>query len=184
MAMRLTALARRGRRFLPLVRAWLALVAPLACGGGLADDGRGGALHVTGDSIGALSTAPGSAASRTLTESASPHAAEPAAPPRGFAASVGFRSRRQLEEHHARHGAEFGRISQAEYLRRAQALRDAPVGGDILELRRGDGSRSRFDRASGAFLAFDADGTIRTYFRPNDGEAYFRRQARRRGARE
>jgi pyocin large subunit-like protein len=39
---------------------------------------------------------------------------------------------------------------------------------------------SRFDRGSGGFVAFDADGIIRTYFRPNDGEAYFRRQARRR----
>jgi hypothetical protein len=63
---------------------------------------------------------------------------------------------------------------------RAQALRDAPVGGDILEIVRGiDGVISRFDRRSGAFLAADPDGTIRTFFKPNDGEAYFRRQARR-----
>ena len=49
----------------------------------------------------------------------------------------------------------------------------------MLELRRPDGSVSRFDRASGAFLAFDADGTIRTFFKPNDGERYFERQAGR-----
>ncbi len=67
-----------------------------------------------------------------------------------------------------------------EYLRRAQMLRDAPVGDGVLEVRRPDGTRSRFDRATGAFIAFDGDGTIRTFFRPNDGEAYFRRQARRR----
>lgn len=100
------------------------------------------------------------------------------------APSIGFRSLHLLQEHYAKHGAEFGDVSQGEYLRRAQALRDAPVGGDVVELRRGDGSVSRFDRASGAFLAFDADGTIRTFFRPNDGERYFRRQARRRAARE
>jgi pyocin large subunit-like protein len=59
-------------------------------------------------------------------------------------------------------------------------LRDAPVGGDIVEVvRQSDGVISRFDRGSGAFLAADPDGTIRTFFKPNDGEAYFRRQARR-----
>jgi hypothetical protein len=96
---------------------------------------------------------------------------------------VGFRSRDRLVEHYGKHGAEFGRISTEEYLRRAQALRDAPAGGDVLEVTRAtDGVVSRFDRATGAFLAFDADGTIRTFFKPNDGEAYFRRQAKRRPA--
>jgi len=93
--------------------------------------------------------------------------------------SVGFHSRAQLSEHFAKHGAEFGRVTQQEYLRAAQTLRDAPVGGNIEELRRPDGTTSRFDRSSGAFIAFNSDGTIRTFFKPNDGEAYFRRQARR-----
>ena len=93
--------------------------------------------------------------------------------------SVGFHSRAQLNEHFAKHGAEFGRVTQQEYLRAAQTLRDAPVGGNIEELRRPDGTTSRFDRSSGAFIAFNSDGTIRTFFKPNDGEAYFRRQARR-----
>ena len=93
--------------------------------------------------------------------------------------SVGFHSRAQLNEHFAKHGAEFGRVTQQEYLRAAQTLRDAPVGGNIEELRRPDGTTSRFDRSSGAFIAFNTDGTIRTFFKPNDGEAYFRRQARR-----
>jgi pyocin large subunit-like protein len=96
------------------------------------------------------------------------------------AEGIGFRTSTQLDEHFARHGGEFGNISRADYLRRAQALRDAPAGGDVLEIRRIDGVVSRFDRATGAFIAFDTDGTIRTFFRPNDGEAYFRRQARRR----
>ena len=93
--------------------------------------------------------------------------------------NVGFRSRAQLHEHFQKHGAEFGRITQAEYLRQAQRLRDAPVGADIEEIRRDDGTVSRFDRSTGAFLAFNRDGTIRTFFKPNDGEAYFRRQASR-----
>ncbi|MCC6242083.1 MAG: hypothetical protein IT353_04550 [Gemmatimonadaceae bacterium] len=93
---------------------------------------------------------------------------------------VGFRSRARLEDHYQKHGREFGRITQDEYLRMAQTLRDAPAGGDVMEITRvSDGVISRFDRSSGAFLAFDPDGTIRTYFKPNDGEAYFRRQAKR-----
>jgi len=92
---------------------------------------------------------------------------------------VGFRSPRDLAEHHAKHAAEFGGISEAEYLRRAQSLRDRPAGGSVLELVRADGVITRFDRATGDFLATDPDGTIRTFFRPNAGEAYFQRQAKR-----
>jgi pyocin large subunit-like protein len=55
-----------------------------------------------------------------------------------------------------------------------------PTSERIEELVRSDDVITRFDRAAGAFIAFDPDGTIRTFFRPNDGEAYFRRQARRR----
>lgn len=93
---------------------------------------------------------------------------------------IGFRTRQRFEEHFAKHGREFGDITAAEYLRRAQALRDRPAGGDVLEaVRPDDHVISRFDRASGAFLAYDPDLVIRTFFRPNDGENYFRRQLRR-----
>ena len=92
---------------------------------------------------------------------------------------IGFHSRDQLDAHFAKHGHEFGQVTRQEYLREAQLLRDAPVGGNIEEITRPDGAISRYDRTSGAFIAFDADGTIRTFFKPNDGEAYFRRQALR-----
>lgn len=92
---------------------------------------------------------------------------------------VGFASSKRLADHYAKHGREFGNISQGDYLRRAQNLRDAPVGGDVIEAVRRDGVASRFGRRRGEFVAFDRDGTIRTFFRPNDGEAYFRRQAKR-----
>ena len=94
-------------------------------------------------------------------------------------AEIGFRDRNHLAEHYQKHGAEFGRISIEEYLRAAQTLRDRPAGGEILESVRSDGVVTRFDRSSGAFLAVDRDGVIRTFFMPNDGEAYFQRQLRR-----
>ncbi|MBK9168856.1 MAG: hypothetical protein IPM24_15485 [Bryobacterales bacterium] len=96
------------------------------------------------------------------------------------AAGPGFRSAKQLDEHFAKHGAEFGQITKAEYLRLAQELRDAPAGGPILEIVRADGVITRFDRRKGSFAAYNPDRTIRTFFIPNDGERYFHRQARRR----
>lgn len=96
-----------------------------------------------------------------------------------LAQGPGFRTRRQFEEHYAKHGREFGNISAQEYLHRAQALRDAPVGGPILEAVKPGGVITKFDRGSKAFGAYNRDGTIRTFFIPNDGERYFHRQANR-----
>jgi pyocin large subunit-like protein len=96
-----------------------------------------------------------------------------------LASGPGFRSRARFDEHYRKHGAEFGRISREDYLRRAQALRDAPVGGAILESVRRDGEFSRFDKSKGYFGAYNPDRTIRTFFIPNDGERYFHRQAKR-----
>jgi pyocin large subunit-like protein len=105
----------------------------------------------------------------------------PAAGARSWGSSVGFTSARHLEEHYEKHGSEFGRLTKQEYLHQAQLLRDASVGGPVLETMRADGVATRFDRQTGAFIAFNPDGTIRTFFKPNDGERYFRRQAERVG---
>ena len=94
---------------------------------------------------------------------------------------VGFVNERRLDEHYDKHGPEFGRITKQDYLRQAQLLRDATVGGPVLETVRRDGVTTRFDRQTGAFIAYNADGTIRTFFKPNDGERYYRRQAERIG---
>lgn len=96
------------------------------------------------------------------------------------ASKVGFTSRASWQSHFDKHGAEFGRITADEYLLLAQQLRDAPLSADVVEnVRDSDGVITRFDRKGGGFLAFHADKTIRTFFRPDDGEAYFRRQAER-----
>jgi pyocin large subunit-like protein len=96
-----------------------------------------------------------------------------------LASGPGFRSQALFDEHYAKHGHEFGNISKGEYLRLAQELRDAPPGGPVLEARRPNGAFSKFDRRHGYFGAYNRNGTIRTFFIPNNGERYFRRQAER-----
>lgn len=98
---------------------------------------------------------------------------------RGWGAGVGFADQRRLDEHYEKHGTEFGNISKHDYLRQAQLLRDAKAGDPILQAVRGDGVVTRFDRQTGAFIAFNSNGVIRTFFKPNAGERYFRRQAER-----
>ena len=93
--------------------------------------------------------------------------------------NIGFVDARRLDEHYEKHGAEFGRITRQDYLRQAQLLRDSAVGGPVLETVRADGVTTRFDRQTGAFIAFNRNGTIRTFFKPHDGERYYRRQAER-----
>lgn len=109
--------------------------------------------------------------------------AQSAGPDGSARAAIGFRDPAHLAEHFQKHGSEFGVRTAQEYLGLAQRLRDRPVGGDVLEAVRGDGTVTRFDRSSGAFLAFEPNGMIRTFFRPNDGEAYFRRQLSREAGR-
>lgn len=93
------------------------------------------------------------------------------------AAGPGFRTRHLLEEHYARYGPGFGKITQDQYLRMAQQLRDSHAGKNVLEAKR-PGGMSKFDRRTGWFVDYDADRTIRTFFIPKDGLRYFERQAR------
>lgn len=105
--------------------------------------------------------------------------APPSSGPAVARPQIGFRSHERLVEHYRKHGSEFGSISMDRYLSLAQELRDRPAGGMILEEERGDGVIVRYDKSSGAFIAFDRDGIIRTFFRPNRGDAYFRSQLQR-----
>ncbi len=92
---------------------------------------------------------------------------------------IGFATKQKFLDHFEKHGREFGHITSREYLLMAQDLRDRRAGRSVLEFSRRDGVITRFDRKSGSFLAFNRNLTIRTFFKPNDGEAYFKRQQRR-----
>jgi len=122
-------------------------------------------------------TTPAAPEARAGRESAEAAAAAEVTEPRH--PEIGFRSRERLNEHFRKHGREFGVKRAGDYLRLAQLLRDRPRSDDVLEFVRNDAVTCKFDRASGAFVAYNSDGTLRTFFRPNDGEAYFERQKSR-----
>ena len=99
--------------------------------------------------------------------------------PNGRHPEIGFAGRTKFLEHYAKHGREFPGLTRDEYLRQAQDLRDRKAGDGVLEFVREDQVITRFDRKTGSFLAFDRNLILRTFFKPNDGEAYFKRQQRR-----
>ncbi len=71
----------------------------------------------------------------------------------------------QLEAHYAKHGYQFGTISQEQYLAAAQQLLDSPVGGDVYGKTRANGDILRFRASTGEFAVMDSTGRIRTYFK-------------------
>ncbi|MES1260956.1 MAG: hypothetical protein ABUS49_04400 [Acidobacteriota bacterium] len=92
-----------------------------------------------------------------------------------LAAGPGFRTQHMLEEHYAKYGRAFGKITQDRYLRLAQQLRDARPGKNVLAVKMASGG-AKFDRRYGWFVAYDNDGTLRTFFVPKEGIRYFARQ--------
>jgi hypothetical protein len=90
-------------------------------------------------------------------------------------AAIGFRSEEIWLQQFRKHGLAFGDINAGEYLRMARVLRDRPLGPEIIEHVRRDGITARYDKSGGSFIAFDPNGTIRTFLKPADGESYFRR---------
>jgi pyocin large subunit-like protein len=94
-----------------------------------------------------------------------------------WAANQGFRSPHVLQDHYTRFGKQFGNITVDQYLHMAQQLRDATPGRrHVLISKRSDGGGSKFDIKRGWFVAFDGDGTLRTFFIPKDGVRYFEAQ--------
>lgn len=93
--------------------------------------------------------------------------------------SIGFRSASTFASHYEKHGREFGNISKAKYLGMAQELRDAPLSSTVIQTWQARGNWARYDRSSGSFIAFRKDKVILTFFRPDDGEDYFRRASAR-----
>ena len=80
-----------------------------------------------------------------------------------------------LPDHFARHGADFHAKDAEEYAAMAwQFGQRAKQGGLLVKVDEG-GTRRVFDPKTGAFAAYNADGTTKTFFKPNSRD-YFARQ--------
>ena len=84
-----------------------------------------------------------------------------------------FRTEQLFDEHYAKHGKEFGNITQDEYLARANALIKNK---NALQKTEDDGDKLFYLESSNEFAVLSSDGYIRTYFRPDSGIDYWNRQ--------
>ena len=80
-----------------------------------------------------------------------------------------------LADHFARHGADFHAKNADDYARMAWEFGQRAKQGVLLVKVDEDGTRRVFDPKSGAFAAFNPNGTTKTYFKPNSRD-YFARQ--------
>ncbi len=84
-----------------------------------------------------------------------------------------FKSEELLKTHFEKHQSEYGVISITEYLRQASDLANAEISEDVVQLKRSDESVSKYRFSTNDFVVINADGTIRTFFKPVDKEAYW-----------
>jgi pyocin large subunit-like protein len=80
-----------------------------------------------------------------------------------------------LDDHFARHGADFGAKSAMEYARLAMLFGERAQRGELPVKVDDDGTRRVFDIRSRTFGAYNDDWTTKTFFKP-DRLDYFARQ--------
>ena len=80
-----------------------------------------------------------------------------------------------LPDHFARHGADFHARDADEYAGMAWKFGQRAKQGGLLVKVDDDGTRRVFDPKTGAFAAYNSDGTTKTFFKPNSRD-YFARQ--------
>lgn len=85
-----------------------------------------------------------------------------------------FRKAEYLQEHFDKHGAEFGYATADEYLAGANRVVASP--GALHKLEAEDGDDVYYLESTNEFVIVSTDGYLRTYFKPDDGKAYFDRQ--------
>ena len=87
-----------------------------------------------------------------------------------------FRSEKLFDSHYEKHGAEFGNITQDEYLDLANELINAEGENILHKTEKEDGDFLYYDTETNEFLVLSTDGYIRTFFKPSAGLDYWERQ--------
>jgi pyocin large subunit-like protein len=85
-----------------------------------------------------------------------------------------FATQALRDSHFKDHGSDFGAKTPAEYEQQANSFLNGPKGQGVLEkVRLGSGDTVRYNPATEEFGVVRADGTIRTYFRPDPAVHHF-----------
>lgn len=87
-----------------------------------------------------------------------------------------FRNDDLYDSHYIKHGAEFGNITQDEYLEMANDLINSDSPDVLHKTEKEDGDYLFYNTETNEFLVLSTDGYIRTYFKPDDGIKYWERQ--------
>jgi hypothetical protein len=88
--------------------------------------------------------------------------------------SYSFRSEKLLSEHYSKHGIEMGFASAKEY--EAGAIAVIENAAALHKVESEDGDVVYYLKSTNEFVVVSTDGYIRTYFKPDDGIAYYNRQ--------
>ena len=80
-----------------------------------------------------------------------------------------------LPDHFARHGHDFNARDADDYAAKAAAFLQRAKTSGLPAKRDADGSIRVYDRATGTFAAYNANGTTKTFFKPGD-PSYFDHQ--------
>jgi len=105
----------------------------------------------------------------------------PASKSAPITASVGASARQTwgrpetLPDHFARHGRDFGARDPDDYAAQAHAFLERAKTSGLPAKRDHDGSLRVYDPSTGAFAAYNPDGTTKTFFKPGS-PTYFDRQ--------
>ena len=92
---------------------------------------------------------------------------------------VRFETPEKMQKHYDKHIDKYGNISISEYIALANELVNAKDTDDIERIVRSDESTAIYCFSTNDFLVITKDGYIRTFFKPDDGEAYWREEHER-----
>lgn len=87
--------------------------------------------------------------------------------------AAAFATPELLKKHVDKHLAEYGGITQEEYIQAARNLLQQKESDDILVMKRSDGSISKYRVSTNEFVVGTKNGEIRTAFKPKDGIKYW-----------
>lgn len=120
---------------------------------------------------------PSAVETRDRAAEATPIALTAAAAPAAPALTVNRRETvdAKLQRLYERNGADFGARSAQDYLAKVQAFTRQPLPG-VETIQRPNGDTLYYQASSNTFAVVARDGTPRTMFKPDDGQAYWAEQ--------